>query len=243
MDYLYDGTFEGLMTCIYNHYKKEKATGIYEESNYQQSLVVCSKIVETDISKAMIVSNAINKLISREAYIHIYYCFLSDNLNKENIILDFLIFGFKYGRKTMNFYTHEKVLPINEIYKKVAREEHRILGILRFSDVGGVLYAKYSPDNDISILLADHFADRYKYEKFIIYDEKRQKALVYANNKWEIKEKVSIDDIEFSNDEKRIQNLWKQYFTDLAIKERKNTNLQFQFVPSRYRKNMAEFNL
>lgn len=241
MDYLYDGTFEGLMTCIYYHYKKEKATGIYQESNYQQSLVVCSEIVQTDITKAMIVSNSINKLISREAYIYVYYCYLSDDVNKEMIILEFLIFGFKYGRKTMNFYTHEKVLPLNEIYKRVAREEHRILGIIRFADIGGLLYAKYSPDNDISILLADHFADRYKFEKFIIYDEKRKKALVYSNNKWEIKEKINIDDFEFSNDEKRIQNLWKQYFTDLAIKERKNINLQFQFVPARYRKNMAEF--
>ena len=241
MDYLYDGTFEGLMTCIYYHYKKGKATGIYVISNYQQSIVYQSEIVETDILKAKIVSDAINRLISKEAYVHVYYCYLSNDAEKENLILDFLIFAFKYGRNTMNFYTHEKVLPINEIYKRVAREEHRVLGILRFSDIGGILYAKYSPDNDISILLADHFADRYKHEKFIIYDEKRKKVVVYANNNWEIKENINIDDIEFSIKETMIQKLWKQYFTDLAIKERKNINLQFQFVPSRYRKNMTEF--
>ena len=241
MDYLYDGTFEGLMTCIYYHYKKGKATGIYVISNYQQSIVYQSEIVETDILKAKIVSDAINRLISKEAYVHVYYCYLSNDAEKENLILDFLIFAFKYGRNTMNFYTHEKVLPINEIYKRVAREEHRVLGILRFSEIGGILYAKYSPDNDISILLADHFADRYKHEKFIIYDEKRKKVVVYANNNWEIKENINIDDIEFSIKETMIQKLWKQYFTDLAIKERKNINLQFQFVPSRYRKNMTEF--
>mgnify|MGYP000877807060 FL=1 len=241
MDYLYDGTFEGLMTCIYYHYKKGKATGIYVISNYQQSIVYQSEIVETDILKAKIVSDAINRLISKEAYVHVYYCYLSNDAEKENLILDFLIFAFKYGRNTMNFYTHGKVLPINEIYKRVAREEHRVLGILRFSDIGGILYAKYSPDNDISILLADHFADRYKHEKFIIYDEKRKKVVVYANDNWEIKENINIDDIEFSIKETMIQKLWKQYFTDLAIKERKNINLQFQFVPSRYRKNMTEF--
>ncbi len=241
MDYLYDGTFEGLMTAIYYHYKKEKADGIYEAANYQQSIMLRSEIVGTDISKARTVGDAINKLVSREAYIYVYYCYLSNAADKENIILDFLIFAFKYGRNTMNFYTHEKVLPVNEIYRRVASEEHRILGILRFSDIGGVLYAKYSPDNDISILLADHFADRYKYEKFIIYDEKRKKAVVYSDNKWEIKENISMEIIEFSVKEKRIHNLWKQYFTDLAIKERKNINLQFQFVPARYRKNMTEF--
>ncbi|WP_326907969.1 TIGR03915 family putative DNA repair protein [Sedimentibacter sp. MB31-C6] len=242
MDYLYDGTFEGLMTSVFYHYKKEKANGIYELDSYQQSIVFQSEIVKTDVTKAKIVSDAINKLISREAYIHIYYCYLSNTVDKNNIILDFLIFAFKYGKRTMNFYTHEKVLPINEIYTKVAKEVHRVLGILRFSDIGGVLYAKYSPDNDISILIADHFADRYKYERFIIFDEKRNKVVVYADDKWEIKENVKIDNIEFSLDEKMIHKLWKQYFTDLAIKERENINLQFQFVPARYRKNMAEFN-
>ena len=88
-------------------------------------------------------------------------------------------------------------------------------------------------------LLADHFSDRYKHER-PIHDEK-EKAVVYANNSWEIKENINIDNVEFSLDETKIHKLWKQYFTDLAIKERKNINLQFQFVPARYRKNMTEF--
>lgn len=241
MDYLYDGTFEGLLTCIYYHYKKENADGIYTVSDYQQSILHNSLFIETDIEKAKIVSDSINNKVSKEAYINVYYCFLSNYKSKENIILDFLIFAFKYGKKTMNFYTHEKVLPINEIYLKVAKEVHRFLGILRFADLEGFLFSKFSPDNDIILLMADHFADRYKNEKFLIYDEKRKKGLIYAKNHWEVNENIIIDNIEESNSERMIQSLWKQYFNDLAIEERKNQNLQFQFVPSRYRKNMAEF--
>jgi len=240
MDYLYDGTFEGLLTGIYYHYKIEKATGIYELSSYQQSIVNDFKTIETDNEKAEIVSSAIKDKISNEAYIYIYYCFLSNINYKENIILDFLIFGFKYGKNTMNFFSNEKVLPIKEAHIKVSREEQKFLGILRFADVGGILYAKFSPDNDLLILLIDHFADRYKYEKFIIHDEKRKKAAIYAEGSYRI-EDVEISDIEYSNQEKLFQNLWKHYFTNLAIKERKNINLQFQFVPERYRKNMTEF--
>lgn len=241
MDYLYDGTFEGFLTCVFYHYKVENASGIYCAKSYQQSLVNACRTVETDVQKAGVVSDAINEKISREAYINAYYCFLSNLDGKENMILDFLIFAFRYGRDTMNFFTHEKVLPVNKAYIKVSREEHRFLGILRFSEVGGILYSRFSPDNDILILLADHFADRYKFEKFIIHDWKREKAVVYADGSWEIKENIKIGDLEYSDDEKTIQKLWKQYFTDLAIKERKNINLQFQFVPARYRKNMAEF--
>lgn len=241
MDYLYDGTFEGLLTCIYYHYKKEEATGIYNISSYQQNLLNNHEAIESDVENAKTVSDAINKKISREAYIDVYYCYLSNFDNKENIILDFLIFAFKYGKNTMNFYTHDKVLPIKEVSLKVSKEVHKFLGILRFSDIGGILFAKFSPDHDLLILLVDHFADRYKFEKFIIYDEKRNKACVYSDNYWEIKENINFENLDLSQDEKKIQGLWKQYFNDLAIKERTNINLQFQFVPARYRKNMAEF--
>ncbi|MFA9424143.1 MAG: hypothetical protein ACERLG_11225, partial [Sedimentibacter sp.] len=111
MNYLYDETFEGLMTCIYYHYKKENAMGIYKSSSYQQSIISDYLIVETEVAKARVVCDAINKKISREAYINVYYCYLSNNENKENIILEFLIFAFKYGKNTMNFFTNEKVLP------------------------------------------------------------------------------------------------------------------------------------
>lgn len=241
MDYLYDGTFEGLMTCVYYHYKKENASGIYELSSYQQTIIYNYEVVSTDIENARTVIDAINKKISREAYIYIFYCFLSNIKNKENIILDFLVFAFSYGKKVMNFFTHEKVLPINEAYIKVSNEAHRFLGILRFSDVGGILYAKFSPDNDLILLLVEHFADRYKYEKFIIHDERRKKAAIYSDGTWQVKDVENLENIEYSHNEKMIQSLWKQYFTDLAIKERTNINLQFQFVPARYRKNMDEF--
>lgn len=243
MDYLYDGSFDGLLTCIYYHYKREKASGIYDIKNYQQSIMFDYEIIETDLHKADIVSKAIVDRISKEAYIQIYYCFLSNNEDKERIILDFLVFAFKYGKNTMNYYSHEKVLPIKEISSKVSREVHRFLGILRFSDIGGVLYAKFSPDNDILILLIEHFADRYKYEKFLIHDLKRNKAIMYFNNSWQMIDIKTINDIECSSKERLIQNLWKEYFTKIAIQERKNPKLQFQFIPARYRKNITEFNL
>lgn len=241
MDYLYDGTFEGLLTCIYYHYKAGKATGIYDASCYQQSMLKDFETIETDTQRAQIVSDAIICKISREAYVDVYYCYLSDDEQKANIILEFLIFAFKYGRKTMNFYTHEKVFQLNQASMRVSREVHKFLGILRFSDASGILFSRFSPDNDILILLTEHFTNRYRFEKFIIYDEKRKKAVLYADEFWEIKENVNIEDIEYSGEEKMIQKLWKQYFTDLAIKERTNSSLQFQFVPARYRKNMAEF--
>ena len=36
IDYLYDGTFEGLLTCIYENYYTEKASGIFQVTNIRR---------------------------------------------------------------------------------------------------------------------------------------------------------------------------------------------------------------
>ena len=48
MDYLYDGSFEGLLTCVYHHYYTDKASGIYREDEYQHQLMKQVYTVQTD---------------------------------------------------------------------------------------------------------------------------------------------------------------------------------------------------
>lgn len=242
MDYLYDGTFDGFLTCVYHSYKTKKATGIYVESEYQHSIINDYKIISTDPSLSDIVYEAIEKKISKEAMHIIFYAFLSCNKNKDTKILNFIEYGFKKGKIAVDIYSNDSVLPVREMYTNVSREEHSFLGLLRFSDIDGILYAKYNPDNNITALITEHFADRYKYEKFIIHDEKRKIASIYANNHWELVDASIINIDELDREEIMVHQLWKNYFTTLAIDERKNINLQFQKVPARYRKNIVEFN-
>jgi methionine--tRNA ligase beta chain len=57
-DYLYDGTFDGLLTCIHFHYYCEKAEGIYKKDTYQVNLMKSAIEVITDEEKAEAVSAA-----------------------------------------------------------------------------------------------------------------------------------------------------------------------------------------
>ena len=52
MDYLYDGTFEGILTCIYHHYYTEKASGIFPAESYQSCMLGGYMYVETDEEKS-----------------------------------------------------------------------------------------------------------------------------------------------------------------------------------------------
>ncbi len=245
MDYLYDGSFNGFLTCVYYSYKKKKASGIYEKNTYQYSLINEYEDIKTNEKYSSVVYEAIENKISKHAMYTIYCSFLSYFKDKENKILKFIEFGFSTGKKVTNYHSHDKVLPVKEMYINVTREEHHFLGLLRFSLADGFLYAKYNPDNDITVLITPHFADRYKYEKFIIHDVKRKIASVYSNDVWEIVGAENLQELmtdDFSNEEKLIKKLWKEYFTTLSIKDRECNKIQQQKIPTRQRKHMVEFN-
>jgi probable DNA metabolism protein len=145
------------------------------------------------------------------------------------------------GSRIDSDHTNKDVINVHNLSDKVSKERHRLLGLLRFQEVGDVLYAPLTPDNDVIELLADHFTDRMKNEKFIIHDKKRNKAVIYNREEWMIRDFEYQEDVFVSQRERNFQEMWKGYFDHIGIKERKNPLLQRQFVPTRYRKNMVEF--
>ena len=76
-DYLYDGTFEGILTCIYHHYYTEQAAGIYLKEEYQPSLLYDYMVVETEEDKATRVYDDIKEKISDYSLRYIYRAYLS----------------------------------------------------------------------------------------------------------------------------------------------------------------------
>jgi len=249
MDYLYDSSFEGFLTCIYYSYSREKADGIFPEAFYQPSLMTRSHVVVTNPEYADRVYRAIEERLAEDSIRHIYYAFLAEAPNKENIMLDYLRLGFRMGAKIDSYHTHPQVQPLHNISRKVGIEVHRFLGLLRFADNGRFLHARLAPDHNILSLLANHFAERLRNERWVIEDEKRKLAVVYdgksgarghKGSSWYI---ICLDDLlnYATIEEDPYQELWKLYFNKIAIESRRNPRLQTQFVPKRYRKNLVEF--
>ncbi|MFA5527010.1 MAG: TIGR03915 family putative DNA repair protein [Peptostreptococcales bacterium] len=240
MNYLYDCTFDGLLTCIYEHYYNQKCEGIYCDESYQGNLLHDAITLSTDYSKSEKVYRAIYKKISPQALRHVHYAYLSNDYHKGTYILQYLVLGFKVGAFIDNYHAYEEVKGIHTLSRKVSFEAHRFLGLTRFSDIGHLLYAEITPDHDILMLLADHFSNRYLHEKFIIHDTKREKALFYADGHYEIQALNKKTKLLFSEKELFYRELWKNYFKNIAIKERENLRLQRQFMPNRYWKNLTE---
>ncbi|HBQ86265.1 MAG TPA: hypothetical protein DD811_07290 [Syntrophomonas sp.] len=250
MHYLYDGSFEGLLTCIYYNYYGEKASGIYRQDSYQPVLMIDSTEVITEPALAARVYQAIEK-ISGDALENVYHAFVSSAPDKEILILNYLRLGFRLGSKVDAYHSHPDVYPLHKVARKVTTEAHRFLGLLRFADTGNFLYAVLAPDHYILPLIADHFADRLAGERWIIHDRKRGLAVVYdghdletersSRRRWYITDFPRDGQVPLNEKEQYYQKLWQQYFDTIAIESRCNPRLQARFVPYRYRHDLVEF--
>lgn len=58
--------------------------------------------------------------------------------------------------------------------RKVSRESHRMLGLIRFRNLPeDIYYAPIKPDFNILTILAPHFARRLPSQKWVIHDKKK----------------------------------------------------------------------
>ncbi|HIU25940.1 MAG TPA: TIGR03915 family putative DNA repair protein [Candidatus Copromorpha excrementigallinarum] len=242
LDYLYDGTFEGLLTCVHHHYYTDRASGIFRGEYYQSNMLGGFMEVETDPHKAAVVYEAVERKISSYDLKRVYRAFLSEEDNKEMKILRYLVLGFREGGRISMLHGNPVVFDLQQAEYKVTREVDRMLGLLRFSAVkGGILYSAIEPDNDILELIAGHFCDRLKNDPFIVHDLKRKKALIAYRRQWYISAFEEKDTPEAAEDEIKYRRLWKSYFENIAIKERTNPRCQKNFMPVRYWKHLTEF--
>ena len=199
--------------------------------------------IKTDKIKFEKVYNAVNNKISKESLNKIYLVFLSEYEESSNLIYNYLRMGFKLGKEVELHKNNDIVLNIDKISKKVSYEKHRFTGFVRFKEINGVLYSAIEPDFNILPIIANHFKNRLTNEYFIIHDTKRNLAVVYNKESYQLisLDKSQKEKILSMNNDEDYETLWKQYFKSTNIEERKNPRLQNRMMPKRYRNNIVEF--
>ncbi len=242
--YLYDGSFEGLLTIVYDALKtKVIPQNIISEKLHKSNLFETCDFVNTDYNKSDKMLSLISKKVSDLILYNSYNAFLSNVKNKEIIILDYILLGFKYGKNAAYMYNKDTVVNINNICKRVRREAHRMKGFVRFKSFNNeILYAEIAPTNDVLEIVSSHFTKRLKNNLWIIKDNDREKIAIYNKKELKIIDNKSIDfsKLKESAEEKKYQELWKSFFESIAIKERKNYRCQRNFMPKKYWKYMSE---
>lgn len=252
--YLCEDSIEGIFSALYvawnqrNGHKNNYIRIKKDELGY--NLELFTEYVEVKNSECHVeqVALAIKQKISMEAYEWVCKCACSEKEEKGDYIYRFLILGFEYGKDVMKYIHHPYVLPVFQINREIGREIEHYYGFLRFTQLeNSILYAKAAPKNNIIALIAPHFSDRLPNENWIIYDEKRQKAVLHEKQKGYFLIKAKEDAFKQlennmkSNQEEQIEQLWKGFVSAISIKERKNIKIQQNMLPKKFRNYMVEF--
>lgn len=238
---LYDGTFEGFLSLVYEvYYKKLKPTKIYKTLPNE---ILFEEILEINSSKesGIKVLNAIKTKFPKEILEKILNIFMCDSKEFEMALLEYIVIGFKDSKQLYNI-NNSCVFYLNNLEKELFRVTHKLTGFIRFEELEDkTLYAKIESKFNVVYFLGRHFLKRFNNQNFIIHDINRKIAFVKMKNDYSIKEVAFFDEPNYSSNEEKFQKLWKSFFSGVTINERTNLKLQTQMVPLLYRTYMSEF--
>ncbi|MGN0675742.1 MAG: TIGR03915 family putative DNA repair protein [Oscillospiraceae bacterium] len=238
--YCYDGTFDGLMCCVFESFERREIPSEISIGEPCQLSFSDIRFIETVTEKSDRVTAAIPQKISWDALDLVRKVFLSCAENKDLTILIFLQKGFRKGIKIMQMLADDTVNAMNKAVFHCTHEAHLLTGFIRFSDYNGYLAAVIEPKNKVIPLLASHFTDRFRNENFLIYDKTHRMALIYYSHKAEIAENIDFELPPASAEEEHYRELWKGFYQTIGIKERFNPKCRMNLMPKRFWSNMTE---
>ena len=242
--FIYDYTFEGLLTCIFDAYFRKTFPDLLLKEGEPLPLFYDETFhVSTDERKAMRVWRGLEKKISHHALSALTYCWLSELPEVDKRLFRYIRKAIDSPRSIETNFADADVLELSKIYKKVDGERVHLMQFVRFQKAAdGTFFAAVEPQFNALPLAVEHFKDRFADQPWLIYDVKRQYGYYYDLK--EMKEVTfenpqqahlvtgMLNESLMANDEK--------LFKAICIKERWNPRKHRQDMPVRYWKYLTE---
>lgn len=239
--YRYDGSFQGLMCCVFHSvYRRENPSAIEPEESCQETLYAVRHIPTDDVQAARVIRSIPEKLGS-DALTLVRLTYFSCLPEREMAVLRFLLLGYKTGPQVTRMLTDDAVAPLWKASREVLNESHLLKGFARFSDRGGVLVAEIEPKNRVLTLLSPHFCRRLATESFLIYDRTHKEALLHSGGRSQIVPFSELHLPPAEAEERMYRALWKRFYDTVAIEGRYNPVCRRTHMPQRYWNTMTEF--
>lgn len=250
--YLYDGSFEGLLHAVAAAVKSPKdVKGIYIKKGFAPQIFDTCLQIQTDSQQALRLFKYLQNLKGDAARFAVNG-FLSDDrevgIHLYRMVRQCLV----HGAKATQLYTHESIKYLDKLSQQVNSETHRFTGLIRFRILeDGLQYAPFEPDCNVIGYCALHFKQRLKNQRWILHDLRRNHALYWDGYSLQtidiaddftchVRHYGEIPESRLSEQERHYQQLWQCFHTAIANTDRKNLDLQRQFMPRRYWKYLVE---
>lgn len=239
--FLHDGTFEGFCTAVFEAYARRPAPDAINETGCQQEFGAQYIEILCDDAKAERVINGIIRRADSLAYEKIWTAFLSDDVQKSQIIYEYIRLAMQQGNRVHAMLYDDRVKRLEKLANLVGRESGLLLEFIRFSKLeGGVWYSRIDPQYPVLPILTPHFADRFNVQPFIIHDVTHGEAAVYDTRSWKI---VGDDEMTLPSlapEEREFRHLWKVFYDAIAIRQKINPRLRMSHMPKKYWRNLTE---
>ena len=248
MLFLYDGTFEGLLTALAEALVQAPADAEFASAALAQpSLWQRSFRVDPSPARAEAFFRRVREEISPGAAGRLASCWAAEKPRIEPILLEYVRLGLQHGAAVDRLHTSAAVRQVALTAARVGGEIHRLHGLLRFRHLAdGSFYGPIAPDANIAPAVAWHFRQRLAAEKWVIHDTRRGLGVFWDRQRLEVLDIAgapggtsgSDPALETTGmlheDETLYQDLWRTYYRTVAIPERRNLELQRRCMPRRY---------
>ena len=239
--YLYDGSFAGLLCCVFESYAQKEIPADILLRDMAGTLLLPMKEIFTDPQKANRVLVSIPKKMGRDALDFLRHAFLTCLPQKELHMLLFLRLGYQHGPAVMDMLANDVMDKLFKSVRHLKKESHLFKGFLRFAVFNEVLVGEIEPQNYVLPLLAGHFRRRYRSEHFLIFDRTHREVLAYRPYQSAI---MALDELvlpEPDEQERFFRDLWRHFYDAIEISERRNPRCRMSQMPKRYWQHMTEF--
>lgn len=248
--YICHDTVTGIYSALYDAWKesRNREAGIELRGKTQQQLFCEYRIVEECEKKVPAVQRMIKRYMGYNTYWDFYLAILSDDNEKGDAVFRTMQEARRIADSTriMDHLGCPAVAKVFELSRRVSNEAHIYKEVIRFRELeNGVLFSEISPRTKILACIAEHFADRFPLENWMIYDKTHKAFLAHragAECRLICGEELNKESASrISANQKEYEELWKAFFESIAVKERENPKLQQTHLPKRYRREMTEF--
>ena len=256
--YVCEDSLTGIFSGIYEVWKRKmtaEEAGLEVGDSFERRLFCEYIFCKAEERKALAVIRMIQKNLGADVYEKISYALLSADRRKAEMVFRAMLEAKKLSRKDrlMEHLGNEAVRAVFGMYRQVANEAHHYKGFVRFRELKNkTLFAKIEPKHAVLPCIAEHFADRFPQENWVIYDKTHEVFLIHEKGKryYFLQQYMcmkgdsgSAQNIAgvFSEEEMDYEALWKEFVRSISVAERENRALQNQNLPLRFRTNLVEF--